>query len=159
MKKIDLVTLVQLLFLMAMVALSFFFSAELIEVTRKALLKSYLEYALLGLGFSIIPLYFYKSQSASDVNLLRIKTGNWLADIVVQCGTHFSLTTTACALFEGIFMQRVYGEVYFVEFGQVDIFVMVGLVGWLFWYTLAQLFRMGQEILIKRNVTTAAAGP
>lgn len=58
-----------------------------------------------------------------------------------------AVSTTACSLLEGAFLQQFYDATYFLKFDQLDIYVLIGVSALLLWYVVLHIYQLGVELL------------
>ncbi|WP_152960817.1 hypothetical protein [Pseudoalteromonas sp. P1-9] len=95
--------------------------------------------------------------SKTKSSIFMFRSGFPVIDSVLNWATYYSVTSTACVLLEGAYLQKFYNIQYYTKFNGLDINVMLGVCALLLWYVSLHIFKMGQELLFKPEEVVIAA--
>ncbi len=147
MHKIDKSSLLAILFVAALAIASFLFKKELMGFTRVVLENGELKAILLICISVIVVSHSIKIKPENDSSNVMIRSGVLPLDICLTLGTYIAITTTACSLLEGAFVQQFFGVEYFTKFEDLDIYVLLGVAALLLWYVVFHMYKMISELL------------
>lgn len=148
MKKININSLMALIFV-GILAISAYYFQESIKVNLKlVLVQGYLK-AILILFVSIVILtHSLKVTSAESDSLVMYRSGFKPLDVVLTLGTYLAITSTACSLLEGAYLQQFFQIEYFKKFEQLDIYTLLGVSALLLWYVVFHMYKLLKEFLL-----------
>lgn len=159
MKRVDFNSLMALIFVGVLAALAYFFQDALKSNLRFILEGGFLE-VFLVISVAVVVLSHSLKVNESDENSpLIFKSGFKPLDVFLTVGTYVAITSTACSLLEGAYIQQVFGVEYFTKFGELDINVLIGVSALLMWYVIFHMYKMLKELLfIPEEVSTLSDG-
>ncbi|MBB1315954.1 hypothetical protein [Aliivibrio sp. SR45-2] len=113
---------------------------------RSILEKGHLNTSLVIIVLVIVITHAIKIRPQNSSNSVFIRSGLIPLDIVLTLSTYIAVSTTACALLEGAFIQKFYHVVYFTKFSVLDIYVLMGVSALLIWYVLFHMYKLSIEL-------------
>ena len=147
MRKFDVSSGISIIFVATLAAFAYFFQDIVMGTMHLIFEKSYLKIFLnMAIGI-IVFTHSIKVQAHSSSRSLLFKSGFLPVDISLTIGTYMAVSTTACSLLEGAFLQQFYDITYFLKFDQLDIYVLIGVSALLLWYVALHLYQLGVELL------------
>lgn len=149
MNRIDKSSLLAMTFVAVLAITTYFFQSEVMSSLRLILEKGQLQVVLLIATVIIIISHAIKIKSTSDSSSVMIRSGLVPLDIFLTLSTYTAVTTTACSLLEGAFIQKFYDVKYFNKFSDLDIYVLLGVAALLLWYVAFHMYKMCVELLFK----------
>lgn len=159
MKKLDLGSLMAFSFVAGLAIIAYIFKVQFMEYIRMVLAGGQLKVVLLLAIIAIIVTHAFKVKPGNDTSNVMIRSGLIPLDTFLTLGTYVAVTTTACSLIEGAFMQQFFEITYFTKFGELDVYVLLGVGALLLWYVAFHMYRMSIEILFKvEEVSTPSKG-
>ena len=141
------------LFVATLATIAYLFDDELMIFIRFILEEGHLNNILVLVVCIVVITHVIKVQSKSSA--LMLKSGYTVFDLVLNLVTYYSVTSTACSLLEGAYLQKFYEIEYFTKFKEIDINVLLGVCALLLWYVLLHAYKMSQEIFFKPSHITA----
>lgn len=157
MNKIDKKSLFAILFVAILAILSFLFKIEIMNLMRIVLEKGHLKAILLILVSIIVITHPVKIRPENDSSNLMIRSGVVPLDIFLTLSTYMAITTTACSLLEGAFIQNFFGVIYFNRFEELDIYVLLGVATLLLWYVSFHMYKMTVELLFITKIVSKSS--
>lgn len=147
MRKFDVGSGISIIFVAALAAVAYFYQDIAMGSMRLILENAYLKIFLnMAIGI-IVFTHSIKVQAQSSSRSLLVKSGFLPIDISLTIGTYMAVSTTACSLLEGAFLQQFYDVTYFLKFDQLDIYVLIGVSALLLWYVALHIYQLGVELL------------
>ncbi|QYJ85648.1 hypothetical protein K0I73_15895 [Shewanella mesophila] len=147
MRKFDFSSGISIIFVAALATVAYFYQDIAMGTVRLILEKGYLKIFLnMAIGI-IVFTHSLKVQSQNSSRSLLVKSGFLPIDISLTIGTYMAVSTTACSLLEGAFLQQFYDVTYFLKFDQLDIYVLIGVSALLLWYVALHIYQLGVELL------------
>ncbi len=156
MSRIDTSSLFAIFFVAALAVVAYLFKIEIMDYMRLILENGYLKSILLILVAIIVISHSIKVKPGNDSSNVMIRSGLIPIDISLTLGTYFAVTTTACSLLEGSFIQNFYDVQYFIKFKDLDIYVLLGVSALLLWYVAFHMYKMLVELLFKSEEISMA---
>lgn len=153
MRKFDVGSGISIIFVAALAAISYFYKDIAMSTMGLALENGYLEIFLNMAIVIIVFTHSIKVQAQSSNRSLLVRSGFLPIDIFLTIGTYMAVSTTACSLLEGAFLQQFYDVIYFLKFDQLDIYVLIGVSALLLWYVALHVYQLGIELLFPVAIT------
>ena len=147
MRSFDYSSAFSIVFVAVLAIVAYSYQDQAMNFTRLILEKGYLK---IFLNMAIVIVVFTHSvrvKPQSDTASLLVKSGFLPIDIFLTVSTYIAVSTTACSLLEGAFLQQFFQEAYFLKFGQLDIYVLLGVSALLLWYVALHMYQLGRELL------------
>lgn len=154
MNRVDKSSLLAMVFVAFLAITTYFFQSEVMSSMRLILEKGQLQAVLLIVTVIIILSHAIKIKSTSDSSNVMIRSGLVPLDIFLTLSTYTAVTTTACSLLEGAFIQKFYGVKYFNKFSGLDIYVLLGVAALLLWYVAFHMYKMCVELLFRAEIVS-----
>lgn len=154
MHKIDTSSLFSITFIAILAISSYLFKIELMNYVRLVLENGQLKSVLLIFVTIIVISHSIKIKADSGASSAIIHSGLLPLDIFLTLGTYIAITTTACSLLEGAFIQKFFGIEYFSKFNDLDIYVLLGVAALLLWYVAFHMYKMASEVLFKTETVS-----
>lgn len=152
MSQLDTSSLLSTCFIAALSILTYFFQSEVLDFLRLILEKKYLKSILIITVSIIVVSHSIRISPDNDSAGVMIRSGLVPLDLFLTLGTYIAITTTACSLLEGAFIQQFFSDVeYFTKFRDLDIYVLLGVSALLLWYVVFHMYKMGLELFFKRE--------
>ncbi|MFJ5361895.1 hypothetical protein ACIPUG_13170 [Pectobacterium sp. CHL-2024] len=147
MRKFDIGSGVSILFLGVLVVIVYFYQENVMGTMRLIFENSYLKITLNIAIMVIVFTHSVKIRAQEDSVGLLIKVGFLPIDIFLTIGTYIAVSSTACSLLEGAFLQKFYQTTYFLKFDQLDIYVLLGVSALLLWYVVFHMYQLVVDLL------------
>ncbi|WP_323898876.1 hypothetical protein [Aeromonas caviae] len=125
---------------------SYFFQHEAMNMLKVFLEKGHLTALLVLTVMIIVITHSIKVKPQNSSGNAFIRSGLIPLDIVLTLSTYIAVSTTACALLEGAFVQKFYGVTYFTKFSDLDVHVLLGVSALLIWYVLFHMYKLAVEL-------------
>lgn len=125
---------------------SYFYQYEAMDMLRVILEKGHLTALLVLTVMIIVVTHAIKVKPQNSNGNVFIRSGLIPLDIVLTLSTYIAVSTTACALLEGAFVQKFYGVTYFTKFSDLDVYVLLGVSALLIWYVLFHMYKLAIEL-------------
>lgn len=133
-----------------------FYQSEMADYVRLVLEKGYLKKVIFVSVVVVVLTHAVRVKSNDSAGMV-VRTGFLPLDIGLTIGTYSAVSTTACSLLEGAFIQTFYGDVvYFTKFEALDINVLLGVSGLLLWYVVFHMFILGKELFFPKYRAVAS---
>lgn len=156
MDKINKSSLIAILFVAILAVTSFLFKTELMNFIRIVFENGQFKAVLLMLVSVVVISHSIKVKPENDSSNVMIRSGLLPLDIFLTLGTYVAVTTTACSLLEGAFLQNFFGVEYFSKFEDLDVYVLLGVAALLLWYVAFHMFKMVSELLFNTEQVSRA---
>ena len=147
MSRIDKSSLLAIVFVAILAISATIFKDFLMQFTRSVLENGHLKIVLLIAVTIIVFSHSIKIKPKNDSSNVMIRSRLAPLDIFLTLGTYIAVTSTACSLLEGAFIQQFFGVKYFNEFESLDIYVLLGVAALLLWYVAFHMYKMFIELL------------
>ena len=147
MRRFDLGSGISISFVGVLALVTYFYQDNAMGAMRLVLENGYLKIFLNMAIVVIVLTHAIKVGSQGDSTELIVKSGFLPIDIFLTVGTYTAVSMTACSLLEGAFLQQFYQIQYFLKFGQLDIYVLLGVSALLLWYVALHMYKLGVELL------------
>ncbi|MDD8060782.1 hypothetical protein [Shewanella metallivivens] len=147
MRRFDIGSGISIVFVAVLAAVAYFYQDVAMGTMRQALENGYLKIFLNMIILIIVLTHTIKVQAQSSSRSLLVKSGFLPVDMSLTIGTYMAVSTTACSLLEGAFLQQFYDVTYFLKFDQLDIYVLIGVSALLLWYVALHMYQIGVELL------------
>jgi len=156
-KSIDKSSVVALIIVGLLAVASYFFKEQAMQLTRSILEDGYLRITII---FGVVVIIFTHSirvKNKKDNGVFIIRSGFIPLDIFLSCGTYIAVTTTACSLMEGAFIQQFFDDVkYFNQFSNLDVYVLLGVAALLIWYVVFHMYTLAGELVFNASKISAS---
>ena len=156
MTNVDKSSLAAMIFIAALAITAFFFQNEVMKFLRLILEKGHLKSILIIVVAVIIISHSVKVKPNNDSSNVMIRSGLVPLDIFLTLSTYVAVTTTACSLLEGAFIQQFYDVQYFSKFNDLDVYVLLGVAALLLWYVAFHMYKMFFDLLFKTETVTSS---
>lgn len=146
MRQPDIGSILAAMFVGLLAVCSYFFQREAMNMLRVVLEKGHLTTLLILIVMVIVITHSIKVKPQNSSGNFFIRSGLIPLDIVLTLSTYIAISTTACALLEGAFVQKFYGVTYFTKFSDLDVYVLLGVSALLIWYVLFHMYKLAVEL-------------
>jgi len=151
-KRIDLSSVVALLVVSVFACISYFNQDNAMNIIRVVLENGYLKSAIVIGIVVIIVTHSIRVKSKKDNGVFIIKSGFKPLDVFLSCGTYIAVSSTACSLMEGAFVQQFFGDIqYFTQFSNLDVYVLLGVASLLIWYVVFHMYTLAGELVFNAS--------
>ncbi|QQA74575.1 hypothetical protein [Pectobacterium parmentieri] len=147
MRKFDIRSGVSISFVGILAIVVFFNQESAMGIIKQVLEQSYLKIFLNIVIVVIVLTHTIKVRSQEDATGFLVKSGFLPIDMFSTIGTYMAVSSTACSLLEGAFLQQFYEIGYFLKFSQLDIYILFGVSALLLWYVALHMYQLGVDLL------------
>jgi len=156
-KTIDLSSVAALTIVTLLALISYFYQETAMQLIRLILEAGYLNNVIIYSVVIIIFTHSIKVKNKKDNGVFIIRSGFVPLDVFLSCSTYIAVSTTACSLMEGAFVQQFFGDVqYFTQFTNLDVYVLLGVAALLIWYVIFHMYTLAGELVFNASSITAS---
>jgi hypothetical protein len=159
MKKFNLKFIASIIFLLVLVIIVLSMKDEVMFRIRWILESGIFEILLIT---SICIVILAHAFTVKETNLTQISLFNtqfkWL-NAILSIATYATVASSASSLLKGAYIQQFYGDIiYFNEFNEIDIYLLIGVPIILLWYIISNIAKMFKEALFFSTQTKTPKG-
>lgn len=153
MKNMSKSSLIAIFVVSILAILALVFDSQVMSLTKSALENGYIKSGMILAVVIVVVSHSIMIKENSNSPLV-MKFGIKPLDAFLTIGTYSAISSTACSLLEGAFIQFFFETpIYFTRFQSLDLFVLLGVSALLLWYVIFHLYLLTKEFLFITEAT------